>query len=88
MPNQFDHGIAAIRHESDGSSTVQVCAQIRAGRPDGVFAVHAHTRTVVVHPEVALRRTGPVDHTDAVVEVFAADDGAIHIRPVGLRVLD
>jgi hypothetical protein len=82
MPNLSDRGLVAIQAEADGRMTVTVSARIQHGRPRGTYAVHAHVPSVVVEPQVRLRHGPQIRYTDAIVEVFRAENGAVHVSTI------
>ena len=82
MPNMTDRGLVAIQAEADGRMTVTVSARIQHGRPHGTYAVHAHVPSVVVEPLVRFHRGPRIRYTDAIVEVFRAENGAVHVTTI------
>jgi hypothetical protein len=77
-----DRGVVAVQQESDGTTSVLVCAGVRANRPFGVFARYAHLPSALVQPEVPLRRVGRVAFTEGIVEVSRGEGGVVSIREV------
>jgi hypothetical protein len=81
----IDRGFVAVRDETDDTTTVMVCAEIRRGEAVGVYALHSHSASVVIDKDVRLRRAGAIRHTDRLAEVSRAEDGAVYIRSIDLQ---
>ncbi len=77
-----DRGYVAVIDGGDGTTTVEIAARMRNGRPVDVYATHVGSSAVVIHPEVSLVRDGPRGFTTEVVEVFSDDAGTVHVAGV------
>ena len=75
-----DRGIAAVSRNADGTTTIDVCAEVRKGVPVGTFARHVRIPTKLVRIEVAMRQAGELQFTDGVVEVVPDGSGSVYIR--------
>ncbi|MEO3930029.1 hypothetical protein ABGB07_40205 [Micromonosporaceae bacterium B7E4] len=77
-----DRGIVAVRRNADGTTTIDVCAEVRHGVPVGTFARHVRIPTELVRIEVPMEQAGDLRFTGGVVEVVPDGSGSVHIRPL------
>jgi len=65
---------------SDGTTTVMVCAAVEHGKPVNVYALYRQAPKVLVGPGVRLVGHGDRQYTHQVVEVFAASTGGVCVQ--------
>lgn len=80
MPNRTDRGYAVLTKETDGTTSVVVCADTTNGRPSHPYAVHSHHAAVTVDDTIRLAKHGATRYTTRPVEVVAADDGTVQVN--------
>lgn len=86
MTSPTDRGNVIVRNESDGTTTVMLCAGFRAGKPVDVFAIHSHVASVEIQDGISLRRLpggGADSYTDDIVQVYRDDDGTVRVQSPG-----
>lgn len=74
-----DRGYAALRKKPDGTTTVMISTDVKAGKVVNVFAKHVGVDLVKVGPGVRLVEGSGYSYTEQIVEVFGSD-GALHVR--------
>lgn len=79
-PTPTDRGVAYISPEKDGSKRVSVCASVKDGEPENVYAVHFRRSSVKVAPDVRMLRSGVGSWSDGLVEVSADRRGTVYVR--------
>lgn len=79
MPFPTDRGYAALRKKPDGTTTVLISTDVKAGKVVNVFAKHVGVDRVQVGPGVRLVEGSAYSYTEQVVEVFGSD-GILHVR--------
>jgi hypothetical protein len=77
-----DRGYVVVTPEGDGRQTVRISAEVTNGEAVGVYAEHVGAPSVVIHPEVELVESESNSFTKDVVEVFADEDGTVHVAAV------
>jgi len=80
MPMPIDRGMLVVHAESDGTTSLSICAKVINGKPTDVYAQHHHARRVSIDSDVALIPHGKDRYTREIVEVATGADGAIRVR--------
>lgn len=80
MAHRIDHGYAAIKRESDGTSTVAIGRSVHNGRLTGMFAQYARVASVAIGPDVRLDEHAGVAVTTTPVAVLRTSAGQVEVR--------
>ena len=80
MPMHPDRGLLVVHDETDGTTSVLICAKVIDGKPQDVYAQYHHAPRVEIDPDVALIRRGRNRFTKEIVEVTSAGDGVVNVR--------
>jgi hypothetical protein len=82
VPLPTDRGYVVITDEADGTRTVHICASINDGSPQNVFAQHVRSPVVSIHPDVATVQAGSSTCTTDIAQVYADEEGTVHVASV------
>ena len=74
-----DRGLAVVRAEPDGTTTIFVCGQVVDGKPVDTYATHIRAAKVSIDPAVALVGAGSRRYTNQIVQVVRGEDGTVHV---------
>jgi hypothetical protein len=75
-----DRGFVVMDLNSDGTTTVMVCAAVEHGKPVNVYALYRQAPKIIVGPGLRMVREGNRQYTRQVVEVFPASTGGVYVR--------
>ena len=79
---QTDRGIVTVLRDADGTATVQLGTGVRQGLAVGVFARHVGVNADQLQIDVKLKKTGKLEYSEGIVEVYPDDTGTVHIRSI------
>jgi hypothetical protein len=80
MPMHPNHGLLVVHDETDGTTSLSICAKVVDGKPRNVYAQYHHATRVEIDADVVLTRRGRTRFTTEIVEVTSAGDGVVNVR--------